>query len=87
LWLHCSYIDIMTAITVRDVPAEIRDELATRAARSGRSLQEYLRQHLIEVARRPDADTVVERVRARVELTGSPVTAADIVRWRDEERR
>jgi antitoxin FitA len=30
------------AITIRNVPEEVRDELAARAARSGRSLQEYL---------------------------------------------
>ncbi|WP_396654373.1 FitA-like ribbon-helix-helix domain-containing protein, partial [Microbacterium sp.] len=30
------------AITVRNVPDDVRDELASRAARSGRSLQEYL---------------------------------------------
>ena len=31
------------AITIRDVPDETRDELAARAARAGKSLQEYLR--------------------------------------------
>lgn len=33
----------MVSITIRDVPQETRNELAARAARSGRSLQEYLR--------------------------------------------
>ena len=33
----------MASITIRDVPIEARDELAARAARSGRSLHEYLR--------------------------------------------
>src|SRR5262249_15594022 len=47
-----------TAITIRDVPDETRDELAARAASSGRSLQEYLRSQLIELARRPDAEVL-----------------------------
>jgi hypothetical protein len=36
-----------TSITIRDVPDETRDELAARAALSGRSLQEYLRARLV----------------------------------------
>ncbi len=30
-------------MTVRDVPTEVRDELAARAARAGKSLQQYLK--------------------------------------------
>jgi plasmid stability protein len=41
-----------TSITIRDVPDDIRDELAARARLSGRSLQEYLRAELIELAGR-----------------------------------
>lgn len=37
----------MVAVTVRDVPDEVRDELAARAARAGKSLQEYLRALLV----------------------------------------
>jgi len=43
------------SITIRDVPEETRDELASRAALTGRSLQEYLRAQLVELARKPDA--------------------------------
>jgi plasmid stability protein len=43
------------AIAVRDVPDEVRDELASRAARAGKSLQEYLRGMLIQSVAR-DAD-------------------------------
>ena len=52
----------MTTITIRNVPDQARDELAARAASSGRSLQEYLRGELIELARRPDAATLMARV-------------------------
>ena len=50
-----------TSITVRDVPDQTRDELASRAALSGRSLQEYLRAKLIELARQPDAEVLIAR--------------------------
>lgn len=50
-------------ITVRDVPNEIRDVLAARAAQSGRSLQEYLKGQLIDLAYRPLAVEVVADLR------------------------
>ena len=37
-------------ISIRNVPEEVRDELAARARRSGRSLQEYLRGLLVVAA-------------------------------------
>jgi len=46
-----------TSITIRDVPDETRDELAARAALTGRSLQEYLRTRLVELARWPERRT------------------------------
>jgi antitoxin FitA len=51
------------SITIRNVPEETRDELAARAARSGRSLQEYLLAALTNLAGRPDVRTVMERAR------------------------
>jgi plasmid stability protein len=77
----------MTSITIRDVPDETRDELAARAARSGRSLQEYLRASLIDFARRPDVDVWVEQVRWHKSATGSTLSAADILALKDADRR
>lgn len=76
-----------TSITIRDVPDDVRDELAARAARSGRSLQEYLRRELIELDHRPSADTLMARVRARKEATGSRVSPETILNARDADRR
>jgi plasmid stability protein len=76
-----------TSITIRDVPDETRDELAARAALTGRSLQEYLRARLIELARQPEAETVVERIRARKAATNSTLPAGRILSHRDEDRR
>ena len=77
----------MPAITIRDVPTDVRDELAARAARSGRSLQEYLRGMLIDTAARPTVDDVLVRARARVAATGTRVDAAEILAARDAARR
>jgi plasmid stability protein len=77
----------MPSITVRDVPDDARDELAARAARSGRSLQEYLRRELIELARRPDPVALVERVRERKRHAGAPLAPDQILGHRDADRR
>ncbi len=75
------------AITVRDVPAEVRDELAARAARAGQSLQEYLWGFLVDAVAKPSAADVIARARARVSATGARVDAAAILAARDAERR
>lgn len=75
------------AITVRDVPDEVRDELAARAARSGRSLQEYVRAMLVEAAARRPVEDVIARARRRVETTGSRLDATAILEARDADRR
>ena len=76
-----------TSITVRGVPDKTRDELAARAARTGRSLQEYLRAQLIELASRPDAETVLARIRERKLRTGTRLAAEKIVAHGDADRR
>jgi antitoxin FitA len=76
-----------TAITIRDVPDETRDELASRAALSGRSLQEYLRSQLIELARRPDAEALLARIRDRKQRVGSRLSVESILGHRDADRR
>jgi plasmid stability protein len=75
------------AITIRDVPDAVRDELAARAARAGKSLQEYLRGMLVESTSRPTLDDVIARARARVGATGVRVNADSILAARDADRR
>jgi plasmid stability protein len=77
----------MVAITVRDIPDRVRDELAGRAARAGQSLQEYLRGLLVATADKPTVDEVLARARARVSATGVRVDADDILTTRDADRR
>jgi len=75
------------AITVRNVPEQVRDELAARAARSGRSLQEYLLVQLSELASRPSVEEVVARARDRVRATGRRLNPREILADRDTDRR
>ena len=75
------------AITVRDVPDKVRDELAARAARAGQSLQEYLRGLLVDSVARPPVADVIARARARVQTTGSRVDTETILASRDADRR
>ncbi|MFV0317075.1 MAG: FitA-like ribbon-helix-helix domain-containing protein [Microthrixaceae bacterium] len=77
----------MASITVRDVPDHARDELASRAARSGRSLQEYLRRELIDLASRPDPQALAERIVDRKQRTGTTLAAAEIIKHLDADRR
>ncbi|MGH3635834.1 FitA-like ribbon-helix-helix domain-containing protein [Mycobacterium sp.] len=76
----------MVAITVRDVPDEVRDELAARAARAGQSLQEYLRGVLVATADKPTAQDVIARARARVNTTGVRLDVKAILATRDADR-
>ncbi len=75
------------AITIRNVPNDVRDELAARAARTGRSLQDYLLQRLADLASRPSVDDVIARARVRVTAAGSHLDASGIVADRDADRR
>ena len=59
------------AMTIRDVPDDVRDELAARAARAGTSLQVYLRGMLIDS---------VAPARARRDRSGPGASDRDRVR-------
>jgi plasmid stability protein len=74
-------------ITIRDVPEQVRDELAARAARHGKSMQEYLRAELERLAAKPSIETWLEGVRARKEAAKSRVSSRTILRARNAERR
>lgn len=75
------------AITIRNVPDEVRDELAARAARSGRSLQEYLLGQLADLATRPSLEDIIGQARARARATGTRLDPDQILADRDADRR
>ena len=73
-------------ITIRNVPDEVRDELAARAARSGRSLQEFLSAEFVRIANTPSAADAAAR--ARLAASSNPaLTADEIVAAVNEGRR
>jgi plasmid stability protein len=76
-----------TSITIRDVPDDVRDELASRAGLAGRSLQEHLRAELIALAQRPSVAVLIARVRERKASGGSRLPARKILAHRDRDRR
>jgi antitoxin FitA len=74
--MHNEY---MPLIQVRDVPEDVRDELARKAALAGKSLQSYLLGELTKLSERPSMAEIVERAQARAKATGSTVTMSDAV--------
>ena len=44
---------VPAGITVHDVPVSVREELAARAARAGRPLEDYVRSLLVEMVSLP----------------------------------
>ena len=74
-------------ITIRDVPEKVRDELAARAALQGKSMQEFLRNELERLAERPSIDTWLRDVRKRKDACQTRVSAREILRQRDADRR
>jgi len=74
-------------ITIREVPASVRDELASRAALQGKSMQEFLRAELERLAARPSVESWLEQVRRRKRASQSRVSPKQILAARDSDRR
>ncbi|GAA4384351.1 hypothetical protein [Tsukamurella soli] len=77
----------MPATTLRNVPQAVRGELAGRAGRAGRSLQEYLLAVLTQMSRTPDIADIVARIEERKRSSTVQVSVADILAHRDADRR
>jgi plasmid stability protein len=75
------------SLTIRNVPAPVRDELAARAAARGQSLQQYLLSELVDLARRPTVADVLSRARARKAATASGLSPGRILTHLRRDRR
>jgi plasmid stability protein len=73
------------AITVRNVPDQVRNQLAAMAAARGWSLQEYMLHELVELTRHPNNAELIARARER--LAGRGPTVEQSLEARDEDRR
>jgi antitoxin FitA len=76
-----------TTMTIRHVPDEVRNELAARAAKSGRSLQEYMLDELVRLASKPSIVDLVADVRERKQRSGRRIGRDAILADRDADRR
>lgn len=74
------------SITIPFVPDEVRNELRARAQRNGVSLEDYAREQLIELARRPDPELLVARMRERKGRTNSKLSAEELLHLRNTGR-
>lgn len=73
-------------ITIRNVPEEVRDELAVRAALQRQSMQEFLRGELERIASRPSVAVWLQGVRERKAVAETRVQPHRILRARDADR-
>ena len=74
-------------ITIRNVPDDVCDELAARAAEQRQSMQEYLRGELEHLVAKPSVASLLEEIRRRKEAAGTRVSAATILAARDADRK
>ena len=74
-------------ITIRGVPEKVRDELASRAALQGKSMEEYLRRELETLASLPSMEAWLQQVRKRKRASQTRISSKQILRSRDEDRR
>ncbi len=73
-------------ITIRGVPEEVRDALATKAALKRQSMQEFLSGELERIAAKPSVDTLLQEVRRRKEAAGTRISSTEILAARDADR-
>jgi plasmid stability protein len=74
-------------ITIRNVPEEVRDELAARAARKRLSMQQYLHAELERIASKPTVDEWLEEVRQLRKTSRTRVSTAQILQAKDADRK
>jgi plasmid stability protein len=76
----------MATVQIRNLDDDAYAVLRTRAAASGRSLQEYLRLLLEEQARRDSLADTFSRLRLEPSWSSSSVTVEDIVELQRDMR-
>lgn len=70
----------MATIQVRDVPEDVAETYRRRAQASGKSLQSYLREQLIAMARRRDKAEVMAAVEQALEQDPASGLSEDTIR-------
>lgn len=73
-------------ITISDVPEDVLDALAARAAYERQSVEDFLRLELERIAKQNSTDLWLRRVRRRKEAVGTCVPPSLILQARDADR-
>lgn len=84
LWRYT--VPVSKSIQVKDVPDDVHAKLRMRASKKGYSLQEYLLRKLVEEARQPDLDEVLERAGQRSGGSLPLSVAAELLRVERDAR-
>ena len=74
-------------IVITDVPKELHDAIAARAALHCQSTEEFIRSMLERAVAKPSNKKLMKRVRARLQASGTHVPASEILRYRDADRK
>lgn len=74
----------MGTIQVRNLPENSIRELKARAAKSGQSLQEYMREFLIEETSKPSVHDLMEEVIARHDASKPDLPLDETLKGIDE---
>ena len=74
-------------ITIKGVPEQVRNELASRAAMRHQSMQEFLRQELERIAARPPIAAWLQTAGEIRSAGGMEVSASEILAARDADRK
>ena len=85
--MRCWYYAIMVQVTIRNIPEEVRDTLAVRAAQQRQSMQGFLLSELERIASTPSVAEVLRDIRERKAAMGSRVSPASILEARYADRR
>ncbi len=78
--MHEMYNDSVVAITIRNVPQDLRDLIAQRAERAGQSMQEFLLSQLDALARRKSIDDWLAEVERRLAASEVALDPDEIVK-------
>ncbi len=84
-WWH--HDDMAVKITIEDVPEEVRDNLARRAASTNKSMQEFLLGELERIASPIPSPELMGRIRKHREESGTRITVDEILQHRDADRK
>lgn len=77
----------MATIQIRDIPDEAYAEIVRKAKSHGQSIQQYMRNHVIDFAFTPDRAQLHQEIRANLAQYGSLASREQILEAIDEDRQ